>query len=106
MQKATTLYDRWAPDIIRECDEIRELLLAKNEAYGNSALQPLRLFSQLDPVERIWVRIDDELSRIRHRGVFVGDLPALGDLIGHLILLKVALKQQQCKADGDRRVWG
>jgi hypothetical protein len=106
MQIANTLYDRWAPDIIRECDEIRELLLAKNEAYGNSALQPLRLFSQADPVEQIRVRIDDKLSRIHHRGVFSGDEDTLGDLIGYLILLKVALKQQQCEADGDRRVWG
>ena len=27
------------------CNDIRDLLLAKNRAYGNSALKPIRIFS-------------------------------------------------------------
>lgn len=94
MQKANILHDRRAPDIIRVCDEIKEMLLAKNEAYGNSALNPLRLFSQADQVEQIRVRIDDKLSRIRHRGIIVGDEDVLGDLIGYLVLFKIALTEK------------
>lgn len=39
------------------------MLLAKNAAYGNSALEPVRIFSKADPTEQIRVRIDDKLSR-------------------------------------------
>ena len=39
-----------AQKLIRaECREIERILLAKNSANGNSALQPLRVFSKADP---------------------------------------------------------
>ena len=39
-----------AQKLIRaECREVERILLAKNAAYGNSALQPLRIFSKADP---------------------------------------------------------
>lgn len=53
MQKAP------AEDEIRAtCKEIEEMLVEKNRAYGNSALEPVRLFSKADAVEQILVRID------------------------------------------------
>ena len=36
--------------------ELREFLIAKNKAYGNSALKPVRVFSKASPVEQILVR--------------------------------------------------
>ena len=71
-----------------ECREVERILLAKNAAYGNSALQPLRVFSKADPVEQIRVRLDDKLSRIA-RGQAAGEDVTL-DLIGYLVLLRVA----------------
>jgi hypothetical protein len=62
-------------------------LLAKNAAYGNSASEPLRLFSKADPEEGIRIRIDDKLSRIA-RGSDDGEDTEM-DLIGYLILLRV-----------------
>jgi len=50
--------------ISAECREVERLLLAKNAAYGNSALQPVRIFSKADAVEQLRVRIDDKLSRL------------------------------------------
>ena len=75
-----------------ECDEIKAMLLEKNLKYGNSALEPKRIFSTSDPVEQIRVRIDDKLSRISTlRGNDSGEDTVL-DLIGYLILLRVAVK--------------
>ena len=71
-------------------DELRELLLAKNEAYGNSALDPLRCFSKANPVEQINVRLDDKLSRIM-RGHAAGE-DAEWDMMGYLVLKRVALR--------------
>lgn len=74
--------------IAEECNAIREMLLEKNRAYGNSALDPLRIFSKADPEEQIRVRIDDKLSRLA-RGSSAGEDVEL-DLVGYLVLLRVA----------------
>lgn len=76
--------------ITSECDEIKAMLLEKNVAYGNSALDPVRVFSKSDAVEQIKVRIDDKISRLM-RGKEIGDDTVL-DLIGYLVLLRVAMK--------------
>lgn len=74
--------------IAEVCDEVREMLLAKNRAYGNSALEPLRVFSKATTEEQILVRLDDKLSRLA-RGAAAGEDVVL-DLIGYLVLLRVA----------------
>jgi len=65
------------------------MLLAKNRAYGNSALQPIRVFSTANADEALLVRIDDKLSRIQ-QGRADDNEDAITDLIGYLILLKAA----------------
>jgi len=77
--------------IRKECREVERILLAKNKAYGNSALQPVRIFSKANPIEQIRVRIDDKLSRLA-RGQAAGEDVTL-DLIGYLVLLRVAERQ-------------
>ena len=67
-------------------DYIKDFLLMKNRAYGNSALEPMRVFSKASPKEQILVRIDDKLSRIRN-GDTTEDVVL--DLIGYLILLEM-----------------
>ena len=82
--------------IAQVCDEIKELLLAKNRAYGNSALEPKRIFSKADPLEQIRVRIDDKLSRISTGSTGEGHKHTQEDtkmdLIGYLILEQVAMR--------------
>lgn len=68
-------------------------LIDKNRAYGNSALDPVRIFSSSDNVEQLKVRIDDKLSRFARGGEFPGDND-IDDLIGYLVLLKVALRNK------------
>lgn len=82
------------------CDEIKQLLLSKNAKYGDSALNPVRVFSKASPVEQILVRIDDKLSRIQSgAGLLASDEDVLNDLIGYLILLKIALAKSENKTD-------
>jgi hypothetical protein len=75
--------------IAETCDSIRDMLLAKNESYGNSALEPLRIFSKADNVEQLRARIDDKLSRLMRGHDYRSD-DTLRDLIGYLILLEIA----------------
>lgn len=78
--------------IAEECDEVKELLLEKNRSYGNSALEPVRVFSRASTVEQLLVRIDDKLSRLA-RGSAAGEDVEL-DLIGYLVLLRVARRKE------------
>jgi hypothetical protein len=71
------------------CDNIKSMLVEKNKSYGDSALDPIRIFSKASSDEQIKIRIDDKLSRISRGSEFYGDND-LDDLIGYLILLKVS----------------
>jgi hypothetical protein len=71
-------------------DEIRDLLIAKNIKYGNSALEPLGVFSQLSAKEGLLVRIDDKLKRIKNGSLEKDDEDVINDLIGYLVLLKIS----------------
>lgn len=81
-------------DIASTCDEIKELLLSKNRKYGDSALNPVRIFSQASTIEQIKVRMDDKLSRLRN-AQDDEDEDVITDLIGYLVLFKVAQMQQR-----------
>ncbi len=81
-------------DIAAVCDQLKELLLEKNRKYGDSALNPVRVFSQASPLEQIKVRLDDKLSRLRNEQEDE-DEDVLTDLIGYIVLYKVALMQQR-----------
>lgn len=78
--------------IADECDAIKSLLLQKNADYGNAAFEPKRIFSQSDAVEQIKVRIDDKLSRISNQSEKSIDEDTVMDLVGYLVLLRVAQK--------------
>lgn len=79
--------------IAKACDEIKEMLLKKNASYGNSALAPMQVFSKSSALEQIKVRIDDKLSRLC-KGSAYGNEDTILDLIGYLILLKVAMGKE------------
>lgn len=77
--------------IIETCEEVKEMLLDKNRKYGDSALNPQRIFSKANPIEQINVRIDDKLSRIKS-GQGDEDEDVESDLLGYLVLKNVAKK--------------
>jgi hypothetical protein len=79
--------------ISKICSEIEQMLIDKNRAYGDSALDPVRIFSKNSATEQLYVRIDDKLSRISRGHEYPGD-DTINDLIGYLVLLLVARDRQ------------
>lgn len=80
--------------IVKICDQVKALLLDKNRRYGDSALNPTRIFSKASATEQLLVRIDDKLSRItKGVGLLSTDEDVLMDLMGYLVLLKIAIHQ-------------
>jgi len=82
-----------AEQITAECNAIKGMLLEKNARYGDSAMQPRRIFSKADHLEQLKVRIDDKLSRIATMGPDSEDEDTTGDLIGYLVLLRIARRR-------------
>lgn len=83
--------------ILRECASLAEMLIEKNIAYGDSALNPVRVFSRgMDARAQILVRIDDKLSRIA-RGSAAGE-DAVLDLLGYLVLYRIATVRETAQA--------
>ena len=71
--------------------EIREMLVQKNVAYGDAALNPVRIFSKADAIEQLKVRIDDKLSRLA-RGHNAGE-DVVHDLLGYLVIYRIQMKR-------------
>jgi len=86
---------RETSELIKEVGrEVVMLLLEKNQAYGDTANDPPKIFSKLSPKEGILARIDDKLSRIKQVGINDKTEDTMLDLIGYLILYRV-----QCKIE-------
>lgn len=93
-KKIEALFENNAPStdvnqrITMYCEDICDLLISKNKAYGNSALDPVHIFSDVGTLERLNIRIDDKLSRIM-RGHEYSNEDTEKDLIGYLILKQI-----------------
>lgn len=95
-----TMNVEYAPvqeQFVKDLDEvvasIRKMLIEKNAAYGDSALNPVRIFSKSSALEQIDVRIDDKLSRIV-RGSSSGE-DVHHDLLGYLIMRRIAINRNE-----------
>ena len=84
----------FAEKVLAITDGIAELLVTKNQAYGNSALDPIRIFSKVGTQEGLDVRIDDKLSRIARGHEYPGD-DTLKDLIGYLIMKLIERQNEE-----------
>jgi len=73
--------------------EVESTLLEKNRQYGNSALDPLRIFSKASTIEQLYVRIDDKLSRVK-RGLGESEDVIL-DLLGKQRCLECRFWKQE-----------
>ena len=80
--------------ISKVCDDVKEMLIEKNRKYGDSALNPIRIFAKSDTVEQLKVRIDDKLNRFKNMQKDDTE-DVINDLIGYLILLKVAQESEE-----------
>ena len=73
-----------------KCQEIEDLLIQKNDAYGDSALNPVGIFSSLKASEAIRIRLDDKLKRIANVGLNDETEDTLMDCAGYMVLLMIA----------------
>jgi hypothetical protein len=80
--------------IVEICDEVKSMLLDKNRKYGDSALNPIRIFSKADAIEQINVRIDDKLNRKMNQQSDEDEDVDL-DLIGYLVLKRACVRQMK-----------
>jgi len=80
--------------IVEVCDDVKEMLLDKNSRYGNSAMDPVRILSDADPIAQLEVRADDKLSRILRGAKGEDREDAIKDLTGYLILLECAKRYE------------
>ena len=74
--------------------KVYDMLVSKNDAYGNSALEPINIFSKGSATEALCARIDDKLARIKNRGLSDETEDTLFDLCGYLILLIIAKEEE------------
>lgn len=77
-----------------KCKELEALLIDKNNKYGDSALDPLHIFSSCNASTSIKVRLDDKLKRIANAGVVEDTEDTLIDIAGYIILLMIAKDEE------------
>ncbi len=72
--------------IMRVLGGLSLFLAVKNMKYGNSALEPKRVFSRASAEEQLLVRLDDKVSRLMNRKEDELAKNDVVDIIGYLIL--------------------
>ena len=85
------------------CESMKNLLIEKNRNYGDSATNPSNVFSDGSAVDSICARIDDKLMRIQNKGINDKTEDTISDLIGYLILLKVAMFKEKDEEYNERK---
>lgn len=77
---------------IREItDAMKDLLLYKNQKYGDSAINPKKVFYKGDSTNSILIRLDDKLGRVMSN---TEDRPRVNDvcdIIGYCTLLLISM---------------
>jgi len=87
-------------DLIKEVGtSVIDLLIEKNKAYGDSATNPSNIFSKGSAIDSLCARIDDKLMRIKNKGINDKTEDTVNDIIGYLILLKVAMINESNKKE-------
>ena len=90
--------------IIELTEAMRDLLLLyKNQKYGDSALNPKKIFYKGDARNSILIRLDDKLSRIRANTDDMPRINDVADIIGYctLLLISMGVTQTDIKAFKD-----
>ncbi len=67
------------------CKNLEKFLIEKNKRYGDSALNPLNIFSKLEAEDGICVRLDDKLKRVQNNSDNMRKNDLI-DIVGYLLL--------------------
>lgn len=82
-------------DLDAVTDDLKKMLLEKNFKYGDSVLNPTRVFCKASPLDLLDARMDDKLSRIKMGSA--DDEDPYEDLTGYLILRMIYKKREKEK---------
>lgn len=83
-EKEEKIIDPSLDSISETCSALARFLQAKNKNYGDSARNPMRVFSKADSLDGMLVRMDDKLSRIKNSSKLKRN--DCIDLMGYLML--------------------
>jgi hypothetical protein len=72
-------------------DAMKDLLLYKNQMYGDSALKPKGIFYKGDNINSILIRLDDKLSRVKSNKEKNPRVNDVADIIGYCTLLLISM---------------
>ena len=83
-------------EIKKTSNELRDFLLEKNQQYGDSVGNPIRVFAkEHGSQELLRIRMDDKLSRLaRGSDSMEADEDVIKDLAGYCILLLIAMREE------------
>jgi len=70
---------------------MQDLLLYKNEKYGDSALKPKNVFYKGDSTNSILIRLDDKIGRIKSNPEEKPRINDIADIIGYCTLLLISM---------------
>lgn len=69
-----------------------DLLLYKNKKYGDSAINPKKIFYKGDSTNSILIRLDDKIGRVMSNTEEKPRVNDVADIIGYCTLLLVSMK--------------
>ena len=72
-------------------DGMKDLLLYKNEKYGDSAINPKKVFYKGDSTNSILIRLDDKIGRVMSNPEETPRINDTVDIIGYCTLLLISM---------------
>jgi hypothetical protein len=69
-------------------DNFKEFLKEKNRRYGDSAINPIKIFSKVDASNSILIRLDDKLNRITNSSELRKN--DISDIFGYIALYMIS----------------
>lgn len=94
-QPSSTNANAFREHVVAVTDRLREALLQRESQF--TATSPVRIFSKIDPIEKLNLRIDESLSRLMRGDDSAED--AEWNLITDLALKRVALEMAARQAE-------
>ena len=85
------LYTDTQAKLMDVLDGMKSLLLYKNRKYGDSAINPKKVFYKGDATNSILIRLDDKIGRIMSNTDSIPRVNDVADIIGYCTLLLVSM---------------
>lgn len=90
-KEVTTEHTPTQAKIVEITQAIQDLLLYKNEKYGDSAINPKKVFYKGDSTNSILIRLDDKIGRVMSRSDEKPRTNDIADIIGYCTLLLISM---------------